>query len=133
MKEKKPRAQEADLDFEIRFYEGVLSKRDDFLEALMALGDAYTKKGLYEQGLKIDQKLASLRPEDGVVFYNLACSYSLLNRLEEAFAAIKSAIEKGYDNIDYLFQDKDLTNLLKDQRFINYLLALKDAKAANRP
>ena len=60
------------LDFEIQFYEGVLEKNNDFTQALIVLGDLYTRKGLYEKGLMIDKRLAFLKPEDPIVFYNLA-------------------------------------------------------------
>lgn len=115
-----------DLDFEIVFYEGVLRKAPDFVQALMALGDLYTKKGLHDKGLIVDRKLAVLRPDDPYVFYNLACSYSLLGRTEEAFAAIKTAFQNGYDDFQYLEKDADLEKLLQDGRFRDFLL---DAKA----
>ena len=41
------------------------------------LGDAYTKTGQWEKGLQIDQRLARLCPDNALVFYNLACSYSV--------------------------------------------------------
>ena len=37
-----------DLDFEIKFCEGLIAKKPDFVEALVLLGDLYTKKGMYK-------------------------------------------------------------------------------------
>ena len=113
------------IDFEIAFYESLVAKKQDFVEALIALGDLYTKKGLYIKGLEVDKKLAKLRPEDPTIFYNLACSYSLTNSLDQAFQVIKLAIDCGYDDLKHLEQDHDLDNLLHDQRFVNYLSQLK--------
>ena len=110
-----------DIDFEIRFYEGILEKRRDFLQALIALGDLYTRKGQYEEGLVIDERLSRLRPEDPVILYNLACSYSLTSRVDEAYETIKRAIACGYDDFAHLCRDSDLTNLLADKRFKHYL------------
>ena len=115
-----------DLDFEIRFYEGILEKKGDFFQALMALGNLYTQKGLYQKGLAVDEKLARLRPKDPLVLYNLACSYSLLNKISQAFKAMKDAFSCGYNDFDYLENDGDLANLLKDTRFKEYLLAIKN-------
>ena len=109
-----------DLDFEISFYEGLIKKKPDFVEALQALGDAYTKKGQYEKGLAIDEYLSQLQPDNPYVFYNLACSYSLLHQTDKAFRSIKRAIRYGYRNFDFLKEDKDLANLRNDIRFLRY-------------
>jgi len=118
-----------DLEFEIGFYEGLLKKMPDFIEALQALGDAYTKKGLYDKGLSIDEYLSQLQPTNPYVLYNLACSYSLTNQTDKALRSIKLAIKNGYRNFDYLKLDKDLANLRNDSRFHRYFsLVEKKAK-----
>ncbi len=119
-----------DIDFEIQFYENVLKGSPDFIEAMMALADLYTKKGLYREGLNLDERLSRLRPEDSVIFYNLACSYSLLNNSYAALNAIKKAIELGYDDFEHLYNDQDLANLLADAQFQQYL---KDVQKKRRP
>lgn len=106
-----------DLEFEIRFFEGISRHDPDFIEALQILGDAYTRTGQWEKGLKIDVRLARLCPDNSLVFYNLACSYSLLNHVEEAFAALREAVKLGYDDARWLTKDPDLENLRKDNRF----------------
>lgn len=117
-----------DLNFTIQFYEGILRNQPDFIEALAALGELYTQKGLYEKGLAVDKKLAILRPEDPTIRYNLACSYSLMNRLDEALASLHKAIQLGYDDVGYLEQDNDLENLRRDRRFEDFLALLKKKK-----
>ena len=114
-----------DHDFQITFYEGVLARSRDFQQALMALGDLYTRKGFYAKGLALDQRLASLRPRDPMVLYNLACSYSLLGRLDEAFSAMKRAVACGYDDFEYMLQDQDLARLLADDRFRTFLAKVR--------
>jgi tetratricopeptide (TPR) repeat protein len=106
-----------DLEFEIRFFEGVARRDPDYVEALQILGDAYTKTGEAEKGLQIDQRLARLCPDNPLVFYNLACSCSLTNRLDEAFAALKRAVKLGYADARWLSRDPDLKNLHNDSRF----------------
>ncbi len=119
------------IEFEIKFYEGILIKSPNFIEALAAIGDLYTKKGDYEKGLVIDQKLARLRPEDPMILYNLACSYSLLNHIDTALTTIKRAIQCGYRDFQYIQQDDDLNNLFKDDRFLQYWKEVKDTKKVN--
>jgi tetratricopeptide (TPR) repeat protein len=124
---KKEQSQE-DLDFEIKFCEGLLEKNENFLQALILLGELYTRRGFFEKGLWADERLSQLQPADPIVFYNLACSYSLLNRVEQALETMKRAIALGYDNFAHLGRDRDLENLFKDSRFREYLNLLK-AKA----
>ena len=114
-----------DAKFQIAFYEGILRKNPNFIEALAALGDIYTREGFYQKGLEIDERLAKLRPEDAIVLYNLACSYSLLHRVDESLAMIQSAIESGYRDFEHLEADEDLANLRNDHRFQEYYTYIK--------
>lgn len=122
--------EDVDIDFEIRFLEGLLKHQPDFVEALMMLGDNYTKRGLYRKGLDVDEKLARLCPEDPVVFYNLACSYSLVKDIDRALTAIKKAIGLGYHHFSHLETDPDFANLRADVRFQDYYERLKKNLAA---
>ena len=119
------------IDFEIGFYEGLVEKNQGFVQALMALGDLYTKKGLYVKGLEVDRKLARMRSEDPYILYNLACSYSLVNNVPQAFQVMKMAIDSGYDDFRHLEHDRDLDNLLKDQRFVHYLSQVKTGEQSD--
>ncbi len=117
-----------DIDFEIVFYENILKNAPQFIEALSAIGDLYTRAGLWQKGLEVDLKLAKLRPEDAIVHYNLACSYALLNQTRAALGALTRAIDYGYDDFEYLKGDADLDNLLKDTQFQQYLRQLEKKK-----
>ena len=125
MARKKEKDKKTDLDFEIGFYEGLLKKKPDFIQALVVLGDAYTRRGDFKKGLEIDLHLGRLRKDDPGVHYNLACSYSLLGLIDDAFKSIKKAIALGYRDFDYLRKDPDLENLKKDKRFYSLLGELK--------
>lgn len=110
-----------DTEFQIKFFEKLLKDNPQFLPALIPLGDLYTQKGFYKKGLLIDKKLASLRPQDPIVFYNLACDYSLLNRIEEAIKALKKSINLGYRDFSYMMNDPDLKNLRASIQFKEFL------------
>lgn len=115
-----------DVDFEITFYNGLIEKHPNFVEALVALGDLYTKTGRFREGLAVDEKLVQLKPDDPVILYNLACSYSLLGEIDKAFRAFKKATNCGYMDFHHLEQDADLTNLRQDKRFQQYLQRVKN-------
>lgn len=112
----------AHLDFEIEFYEGVLKQKPNFLQALIALGDSYTKRGFFEKGLAIDKRLAALKPDDEVAWYNLACSYSLLKEIDRGLEALSKSISLGYNDFVFMNKDPDLNNLREDSRFKNLMM-----------
>jgi len=105
------------LEFEIGFFEGVLKNKPDYIEAMRALAELYTRTGKHSEGLKLDKRLSELLPRDATVYYNLACSYSLLGDVDSSFESIRKAIELGYNDISYMNNDPDLENLRKDKKF----------------
>jgi tetratricopeptide (TPR) repeat protein len=105
-----------ELDFQIEFYEGILKRDPNLVDVLITLGDAYTRRGYHEKGLEIDLRLSRLKSRDPVVFYNLACSYSLLGKIDSALEALEKAFVLGYSELDYLESDPDLENLHKEPR-----------------
>lgn len=113
------------LEFEIRFYEKLLSAYPDFVDVLIPLGNAYTRRGLHEKGLEIDLRLVQLRSEEPASWYNLACSCSLLKRIDEALAALRRAIELGYRDLPHLQKDPDLANLRQSPKYAQYLALIK--------
>lgn len=114
-----------DVDFEIAFYNGLIEKNPGFAEAFIALGELYTRAGMYKEGLLIDERLVQLKPDDPIAFYNLACSYSLLNDIDKAFRSFKKAVNNGYFDFDHVERDDDLSNLREDWRFRRYFSRIK--------
>jgi hypothetical protein len=100
-----------ELDVAIGFMEGIVRRDDRFVEALQILGDHYTRRGKFEAGLKVDERLSQLEPGDPLVFYNLACSYSLTDRVDLAVAALERAMALGYRDFRWLARDPDLRKL----------------------
>ncbi len=111
--------QRRDLDIEIGFLEGLVRRDGRCLEALQMLGDDYTRRGRFKDGLGIDRQLTSLRPDDPLVHYNLACSFSLTRQFAEAADALRRAIACGYRDFKWLRRDPDLASLRKHSLFQN--------------
>ena len=110
---KMTREQERSLDIEIGFLEGVVRRDPAYIDALQILGDNYTRRGRFEDGLKVDEQLVRLRPADALVHYNLACSYSLTEQFESAAVALNRALDLGYRDFKWLSKDPDLAKLRK--------------------
>src|SRR5258708_40277432 len=79
------------IDFEIEFFERILSRDPNYVEVLMNLGDLFTKKGCHRRALQVDLRLARLCPRNPDVLYNLACSHALLDHTTDALEALRHA------------------------------------------
>ncbi len=117
------------LEFEAAFYERLLADHPDFTDALMALGEAYTRLGWHEKGLGVDLKLTQLKGHDPVVWYNLACSYALLKRSDESLEALRRALALGYDDFEHLLKDPDLAAIRQSPK----LRQLLQQRIASKP
>ena len=109
--------QQSQLDFELNFFEGILQRNPDYVDALRVHGNNLTLKGRFTDGLQIDRRLVELRPADALAHYNLACSYSLVKKADPALRALRKALELGYRDFDYMREDRDLAHVRKDRRF----------------
>jgi tetratricopeptide (TPR) repeat protein len=116
-KKKLNRAEQRDLDTKIGFIEGLVRRDPDYVDALQILGDHYTQRGRITEGLKVDERLARLEPQNPLVFYNLACSYSLAEEFDRAAAALDKAMQLGYRDFDWLAKDPDLKKLRAQPAF----------------
>lgn len=110
-KKKLTNAEQRDLDTKIQFIEGVVRRDPEYVDALQLLGDHYTQRGRYTEGLHVDERLARLEPQNPLVFYNLACSYSLTDEFDRALSALDHAIKLGYRDFKWLAKDPDLKKL----------------------
>ncbi len=113
---------EEDIDFEISFYSDLVKDKPDFVDALILLADAYTKKGADAKAIEIDLKLSSLCPGDPVIHYNLACDYSVLKNADKCIETLEKAIKLGYRDFRYMEKDPDLAYVRQDVRYKELLL-----------
>jgi tetratricopeptide (TPR) repeat protein len=110
-------ADQNQLEFELEFFGDVLKRHIDYIDVLRVMGNLLTLKGRYVDGLQIDKRLVQLRPGDPLAHYNLACSYALLKRPEQALKILRRAVELGYRDFRYMREDRDLESIRHDPRF----------------
>ena len=77
---------------------------------LMALG----KLNKAEDDLK---KAQSLDPKSPDAYFNLACLYSVTNKLDLSADALDNALKNGFNNVDRLRSDPDLNQLRQTKDF----------------
>ncbi|HLD35235.1 MAG TPA: transglutaminase domain-containing protein [Planctomycetota bacterium] len=100
-----------------------LQKQVKFQETDLA-GLEYIQKGLenleggnYAQAVEYYRKAVDCFPNISGLWYNYACALSRNNNIDDAFTALKKAIEFGMTGLDWAKKDPDLENLRRDKRF----------------
>src|SRR5665213_417024 len=123
------RASQRDLDTRIEFMEGIVRRDPNYVDALQLLGDHYTQRGRFSEGLDVDERLARLEPESPLVFYNLACSYSLTGQFDRAAFALEKALSLGYRDFAWLARDPDLKKFRQQPAYLNLKEKIRRMKA----
>ena len=59
-----------------------------------------------------------ISPVKGILYYNIACYRSIMNKKKKAVEAFTKAIENGWTNYTYSSKDPDLDNIRADKEFI---------------
>ena len=131
-RKKMTRPEERELDTKIGFLEGLVRRDAGYVEALQLLGDHYTQRGRYAEGLKVDERLARLEPKNSLVFYNLACSYSLTEQFDRAVLALENALTLGYRDFSWLAKDPDLRKLRQQPVYRNLEAKIRRLKVKVR-
>ena len=103
-------AENRDLDIRISFMEGLIRRDAGYVEVLRVLGDDYTHRGRFADGLRVDEQLSQLLPADPLVHYNLACSHSLNGNFDQAATALNRALVLVYRDLKWITQDPCLSD-----------------------
>lgn len=110
-------AEQSQIDFEIDFFGKILENHPAYVDVLRAHASNLTLKGRFADGLNFDKRLVQLRPSDPLAHYNLACSFALLKRRDQAIKTLRRAVELGYRDFRYMREDRDLDSIRQDPRF----------------
>jgi Flp pilus assembly protein TadD len=113
------------VKLDLSLAQALLRANPDHVGALRLLGNTLCRCGEHEDALKVDRRLANLRPKDPIARYNLACSFSHLRRIDEALAELAASIRLGYREYEHMLRDPDLANLRRDPRFRRLISRLK--------
>jgi len=59
-------------------------------------------------------------------FYNLSCTYSLLNDKSNSIIYLKKSLEAGYNDYGHIQQDSDLDNIREEEAFLKLVQAFRE-------
>jgi len=120
-------------DLEIDLCEHILRADSTHVEAMLLLGDAFTRKGEFQKGLEFDLRLSQLKPENKLIRYNLACSYALTGQKDKALSCLNKAVDLGYADLEHLRQDHDLDAIKSDPRYQSLIKKLAASQPETSP
>lgn len=111
--------------YEIDLLEEALRDDPSDFDVLVRLGELYSHVGRHQDGLVVDLRLVGMAPLDPIVHYNLACSLTLTGQVEDAICEMRKAVRLGYDELDHLMADTDLTPLREHEAFLDIVRMLE--------
>ena len=113
------RAEEADLANRrgLEKLEQHLELNPEDVQALVIGSAALVDIGEQERGLQWADMALAMDPDDARLMYNLACTYALAGRTDEAFAALDQSVDAGWRQRGWIENDSDLESLRDDPRF----------------
>jgi serine/threonine protein kinase/Tfp pilus assembly protein PilF len=105
---------EAFLNFtqrSVEFFENHLQKIPEDARARVLLGIMYAKLGRNDEAASQGSLAMTLRPNDALILYNVACLFCDLGRAEEAMGSLRKAWDAGYRDTQWTRNDPDLVPL----------------------
>ncbi|MBI4578031.1 MAG: tetratricopeptide repeat protein [Planctomycetes bacterium] len=89
----------------------------DLVAIRMDQGIQYLKREDYVRAEAEFLAILEVDPENSLAEYNLACTYSLAGRAEEALDYLERSVDHGFDDFDHIRADEDLAPLRGHPRF----------------
>lgn len=97
--------------------QAVVKRNPEFAPGWQTLGFALHSAGDLDNAILAHQKASKFPETQQLAFYNLACAYSLKNQKAMSIENLKEAIRTGFNNVQHISQDRDLTNVRNEPMF----------------
>ena len=96
-----------------------LNTKHDF--AYINRGVAYHELGNHEQALSDYKQALALNPENGLTYYDISCLFAEHKSIAPACDYFEKAVEKGYNDWEFIKQDYSMNNLRNHQCYIKIM------------
>ena len=80
-------------------------------------GIAYGKLGEHQRAIEDFDRAIALDPEYAAAYYNKACTFALMGRVDEAITQLRKAVEFDEEFRDLVTTDEDFDGIRDDARF----------------
>lgn len=100
-------------DSAVFVYKKALELNPKYYNAYFNLGITYNRLKQYDSSINNLKKAILLNPQNNSAYYLLAGSYARNNKPEDALLYLKQALERGYNNYEYIIAEPDLDNIRK--------------------
>ncbi|MEO7367718.1 MAG: protein kinase [Gemmatimonadaceae bacterium] len=97
--------------------EGSLELNPDDARAANLAAGVFASLGEAEPALKYAERSLAIDPEDPMLLYNVACTYSSLGRIDQAISCLERAVEKGFGHREWIDNDPDLKPLRSSPKY----------------
>ena len=103
---------------QIEVLQALLKKSPEDGRARSLLADGYAALGRADDAIREAQTAIAMRPKDGIVLYNIACTFCHLGKTEEALDALRKSIASGITVLPlWIRSDPDLQLLHGNPEF----------------
>jgi tetratricopeptide (TPR) repeat protein len=101
----------------IRLMQARLELNPDDARACNLLAGALSIVGETAAALDYAARSLEIDPEDPMLLYNVACTYSNLGKLDDALSCLERAVDKGFGHKEWIEHDPDLNAIRDNPRF----------------
>ena len=111
---------ETSMDEAIKYYKEAVNVDPEHINSLMALSIDYSIKKDQDKAIQAAEKILKVKNSDNVkyvVYYNLACFYSIKKDTKNAMDNLKKAMDAGFDDLNHMKEDKDLDNIRNTKEY----------------
>ena len=115
----------AACEFSLKVFEKHLALNPDDARALYLGAVTLCQLGRTEQGLQWASRALAIDPHEPVTLYNVACTYSLQNKIDAALDCLEMAIVNGFSHREWIEHDSDLAPLRSSSRYQELVHRLK--------
>jgi tetratricopeptide (TPR) repeat protein len=116
-----------ELDQARKQYQKALSIQPKYIPALNQLAEVYARNKNYEKALSLFSEVATLEPSKPDAYYNSACMFAKLNRVEESVDWLSKATKNGFNNWEFLKNDPRLDNIKNSGAYKDLVRTLQDS------
>ena len=106
-------------------YERYLSRHPDDARGHMYFATDLAQVGRKEEAKIQAAKAIELSPDDPLMHYNAACFYSQMGEKPMAFQSLRTAIDAGYENYEWLQRDTNLDPIREEPEYAELMKGKK--------